>query len=50
MYHGQDVPNRYVKKYKSLPLIATDVNTQEQYLKVVKHCDNITFYGFKPTI
>lgn len=50
LYHGGDIPNRFVKKYKTLPLIATDVNTQEQYLKVVKHCDNITFYGFKPSI
>lgn len=50
LYYGLGLPNRCVRKYKELPLIATDVNTQEQYIKLIKHCDNITFYGFKPTI
>lgn len=50
LYYHSGLPNRFVKKYKELPLIATDVNNQEQYLKLIKHCDNITFYGFKPII
>lgn len=50
MYYAEGLPNRYVKKYKELPLIATDIKTQEEYLKVIKHSDNITFNDFEPEI
>lgn len=50
MYYSNGLPNRYVKKFKNLPIIATDVNSQESYLKLIKYCDNITFYGFEPEI
>lgn len=50
LYYGLGLPNRHVKKNLQLPVIATDVNNQEQYLKLIKYCDNITFYGFTPKI
>ena len=50
MYYNSGIPNRHIKKFKNLPIIATDVNNQERYLKLVKYCDNITFYGFEPEI
>ena len=50
MYYSDGLPTRYTRKYKSLPLIATDITTQEQYLKAIKYSDNITFNGFKPQI
>lgn len=50
MYYGLGLPNRFVRKYKTLPLIATDITSQEQYIKTIKHCDNITFVGFEPEI
>lgn len=49
-YCAQDLPNRYVKKYKSLPLLAWTVRSQEEYLSVLKYCDNIIFENFEPRI
>lgn len=49
-YEGKHLPNRYVKKYKTLPLLAWTVKSQSEYLKVVKYCDNIIFEGFEPKI
>ena len=39
-----------VKKYNSLPLLAWTVRSQEEYMRIVKHCDNIIFEGFLPEI
>lgn len=50
VYKYDEVPNRFVKKYKELPLITFAVPTQEAYMKVAKHCDNIIFEGFLPRI
>ena len=50
MYEAKTLPNRFVRKYKKLPLLAWTVNSQEQYLKVVKYCDNVVFEGFDPKI
>ena len=50
MYYHNGLPNRFVKKHKQIPLIATDISNQEQYLKLIKYCDNITFNAFNPTI
>ena len=50
MYEAQTLPNRFVKKYKRLPLLAWTVTSQEQYMKVVKYCDNVIFQGFDPKI
>lgn len=49
-YNYQDIPNRFVKKYDKLPLITWAVPSQQEYEKVVKHCDNIIFEDFEPKI
>lgn len=49
-YEASALPNRFVKKYKNLPLIAWTVKSKEEYLKVVKYCDNIIFEKFIPEI
>ena len=49
-YEATTLPNRYVKKYKNLPLIAWTVRSKQEYLNVVKHCDNIIFENFDPEI
>ena len=49
-YNAQDLPNRYVKKHKELPLLAWTVNSQSDYLKIAGCCDNIIFENFVPTI
>ena len=49
-YEANSLPNRFVKKYKQLPLIAWTVKSQEEYLKVVKYCDNVIFENFEPKI
>ncbi len=49
-YNAQNLPNRHVKIYKKLPLLAWCVRSQTEYMKVVKHCDNIIFENFEPKI
>ena len=49
-YEAEALPNRYVKKYKNLPLLCWTVRSQEQYNKVIKYCDNIIFENFEPMI
>lgn len=49
-YDCKNLPNRFVKKYEKLPLLAWTVESQEEYLRVVKYCDNIIFQNFIPTI
>ncbi len=49
-YNGRDLPNRHVKKYHNLPLIAYHITSLEQYIDIVPHCDNIIFSGFIPKI
>ncbi len=49
-YEAEALPNAYVKRYKNLPLLCWTVRSQEQYNKVIKHCDNIIFEGFEPMI
>ena len=49
-YEASALPNKYVKKYKDLPLLAWVVRSKEEYLKVVKFCDNIVFENFDPEI
>ena len=50
MYEAKTLPNRFVRKFKKLPLIAWTVKSQEEYLRVVKYCDNVVFEGFEPKI
>lgn len=49
-YEGKFLPNRFVRQYKRLPLLAWTIRSQEEYMKVVKYCDNIIFEGFEPKI
>lgn len=49
-YDARNVPNRFVKKYKKLPLLVWCVRSQDEYLKKVKYCDNIIFENFEPKI
>ena len=49
-YEASTLPNRFVRKYKTLPLLAWTVRSQEEYLKVIKFCDNIIFEGFEPKL
>jgi len=48
-YNAENLPNKYCKRC-DLPILAWTVRSQEQYLEVIKHCDNIIFEGFEPTI
>lgn len=49
-YEAKRLPNRFIRKYKTLPLLAWTVKSESEYLKVVKYCDNVIFEGFEPTI
>lgn len=49
-YDTHFLPNYYVKRYKKIPLLAWTVNSQSEYMRVVKYCDNIIFEGFEPKI
>lgn len=49
-YEASTLPNRYVKKYKNLPLLAWVIQSKEEYIDVVKYCDNIVFENFDPEI
>lgn len=49
-YEARHLPNRFVRKHKTLPLLAWTVKSQSEYLRVVKYCDNVIFEGFDPTI
>ena len=49
-YDARNVPNRFVRKYNRLPLLVWCVRSQEEYMKVVKYCDNIIFENFEPKI
>ncbi len=49
-YQASTLPNRFVRKYKDLPLLAWTVRSKEEYLRVIKYCDNIVFEKFEPEI
>lgn len=49
-YDINDLPNRFVKKYKDIPLIGWTVTSQEQYRKSFNDVDNIIFEGFTPKV
>lgn len=49
-YCERNLPNRFVKKYANLPLIAWTVRTQQDYIRVVQHSDNVIFENFIPKI
>ena len=47
-YNVDDLPNKYVRKYKDLPLLAWCVRTLEQKEKAIKYADNIIFENVDP--
>ena len=47
MYRCEDLPNRYIKKYKHLPLLAWHVKTNEQAEKMRKIANNIVLEGLE---
>ena len=49
-YKYDEIPNKYIKKFKHLPLLAWPVPSQQDYMRVAKHCDNIIFEYFDPKI
>lgn len=49
-YESKCVPNRFVRKYKKIPLLVWTVRNQAEYLRVVKYCDNVIFEDFEPKI
>lgn len=49
-YEDGALPNRFVNKYKNLPLLAWPVSSKKDYLRVVKFCDNVIFENFEPEI
>lgn len=49
-YDCENIPNRFVNHYKQLPLLCWCIRSQEQYLKIIKYCDNIIFENFDPVI
>ena len=49
-YQVENLPNKYVKKYSDLPLLAWVVKDQETLNRVNKYCDNIIFEGFNPEV
>ncbi len=50
IYNASDLPNKYVKKYNLLPILAYDVTNEHDYLNIVKHCDNVISDAFIPEI
>ncbi len=49
-YNAKLLPNRYVKKYKHLPLLAYSISSKSEYLEKVKLCDNVIFDSFTPSL
>ena len=49
-YEASTLPNRYTKKYKNLPLLAWAVKSKEEYMNIIKYCDNVIFENFEPEI
>ena len=49
-YDAKNLPNIFVNKFKKLPLLSWPIKSQEEYLKVIKHCDNVIFEGFEPKL
>lgn len=42
-YDTENLPNRFVKRYKRLPILAWTVRTNEELMRVKPHCTNIIF-------
>ncbi len=49
-YSAELLPSIAVEKHKPVGTIAYTVTSQQQYLTVAEHCDNIIFRNFEPKI
>lgn len=49
-YTGEMLPCKHIKKCRPVGIIASNINTQNQYISVAPYCDNIIFSHFTPTI
>ncbi len=49
-YEAECLPTRHTRKFKHLPLLAWTVRSQDEYLNIVKYCDNVIFENFEPKI
>jgi len=47
VYRVEDLPNRFVEKYRELPLLGWTIKSQEQYDKTKELYDNVIFEGFE---
>ena len=47
-YQVENLPNRYVKKYSDLPLLAWCVRSEEMFMRASKVADNIIFENIIP--
>ncbi len=49
-YEIRDLPNRFVRKHKDIPLLCWVAYNQEEYTNAMKKADNIVFQDFEPKI
>ena len=49
-YSCELLPCSTVEKHKPVGILAHNVTSQNQYISLAEHCDNIIFKNFKPTI
>lgn len=49
-YEIRDLPNRFVKRHKNIPLLCWVAYNQEEYTDGMKKADNIIFQDFEPKI
>ena len=47
-YEIRDLPNRFVRKHKNIPLLAWVAYNQAEYTECMKKADNIIFQDFEP--
>lgn len=49
-YNAKDLPCKHIKKHRPVGVLAYNVKSQDEYLSVAVHCDNIIFDSFRPEI
>ncbi len=49
-YNAKDLPCGSIKKVQPVGVLAYNVRSQEEYVKVAKYCDNIIYENFEPQI
>ncbi len=49
-YNVEQLPNKYVRKFRHIPLLAWTVRSLQKWNSIKNYCDNIIFEGFLPNI